>query len=135
MRELRNIALPIMGLLAGLVLTPAAALAEASVVALIPVGRPVTVNVGFNAEVPLVDPDEAKLAAAQKAGREYVYKLARNECALLLATIAKTCIPTSLHVSTNVRQQNYYATEPLLYIDGNADFTITLKDEAVAGTE
>jgi len=106
MRDLRILALPVVALLAGITLAPAVALAESSVVALIPVGRPVTVDVGFNAEVPL-----------------------------LLATIAKTCIPTSLHVSTNVRQQNYYATEPLLYIDGNADFTITLKDEAVAGAK
>ncbi len=135
MRSLRFFALPAVVLLAGLVFAPGAAPAEASVVALIPVGRPVTVNVGFNAEVPLVDPDEAKLAAVQKAGREYFYKLARGECALLLATIAETCILTSLHVSTNVRQQNYYATQPLLYIDGNADFTITLKNEAVAGAE
>ncbi len=33
----------------------AVAVAETSVVALFPAGQPVTVNVGFNAEVPLAD--------------------------------------------------------------------------------
>jgi len=127
--------LPVVALLAGFVLAPGAASAETSVVTLFPEGQPVTVNVGFNAEVPLPDPNDAKLAATQKAGREYIYRLAQNECAQLLATIATTCQMTSLHVSTDLRQQNYYAIAPLLYIYSNADFTITLKDEAVAGTE
>ena len=132
MRNLRNIALPVVALLAGLVLAPGATLAQASVVALFSEGQPVTVNVGFNAEVPLADPSNAKLAATQRAGREYIYRLAQNECALLLATIAMTCQMTSLHVSTDIRQQNYYAIAPLLYISSNADFTIILKDEEAA---
>jgi hypothetical protein len=61
MRNLRNLALPAVALLAGLTLAPGAAVAvavavaETSVVALFPAGQPVTVNVGFNAEVPLAD--------------------------------------------------------------------------------
>ncbi len=83
MRAMRFIALPALALLAGLALGPAAAPAKASIMAPFPEGsQPVNVSVGFNTRVPLPDLSEETLAAAQKAGREYLYRLGREECAL-----------------------------------------------------
>ena len=129
MRDLRNFALPVVALLAGLVLAPGAAVAEASIMAPFPGGaQPVNVSVGFNTQVPLPDLSEETLATAQRAGRAYVYRLGRDECALLKATIAKTCRLTNLNINTQIQQHNNPGT-PLLYINGNANFTISLKDE------
>ena len=129
MRDLRNIALPVMALLAALVLAPRAAPAEASIMAPFDGGQPVNVSVGFSTQVPLPDLSEETLATAQRAGRAYVYRLGRDECALLKATIAKTCRLTNLNINTQIQQHNNPGT-PLLYINGNANFTISLKDEA-----
>ncbi len=128
MRDLRNFALPVMALLAGLALTPGPAPAAASIMAPFDGGQPVNVSVGFNTQVPLPDMSEAALAAAQRAGREYVYRLGRDECALLKATIAKTCRLTNLNINTQIQQHNN-AQPPRLHINGNATFTISLKDD------
>ena len=125
-------ALAALALFAGLALAPAAAPAETSILALTHGGQPVNVSVGFNTQVPLPDLSEATLAAAQKAGREYLYRLARGECALLEAVIAKTCRLTSLNVNTQI-QQHHNAAQPLLHINGNASFTIGLKDDEAGG--
>ncbi len=132
MRDLRNFALPMAALLAGLVLTPAAALADTIITGLNHSDQPVTVNVGFNAEVPIADPDETRLAATQKVWRERVYRLGREECTRLLAVVAETCRLTSINVSTDIRQYPYNPTLPLLYINGNDEFAITVKYEADA---
>jgi len=123
-------ALPAVALLAGLALAPAAA--EASILAPFDRGQPVNVNVGFNTQVPLPDLSEETLAAAQKAGREYLYRLGGEECALLLATIAKACRLTNLNINTQIQQHNDPA-QPLLYVNGNASFVIGLKDAAPGG--
>ena len=128
MRDLRNFALPAVALLAGLMLAPGAGPAEASILAPFDGGQPVNVSVGFNTQVPLPDLSEETLATAQRAGREYVYRLGRDECALLKATIAKTCRLTNLNINTQIQQQHNQGA-PLLYINGNASFTIILKDE------
>ncbi len=133
MRALRFFVLPALALIAGLALAPAAASAEASILALTHGGQPVSVSVAFNTQVPLADLSEAALTAAQRAGREYLYRLGREECALLKAVIAKTCRLTNLSVNTQVQQQRHNAAQPLLHINGNASFTIGLKDEAAAG--
>ena len=132
MRGLRFFVLPALALLAGLTLAPAAALAETSIMALAHGGQPVNVSVGFNTQIPLPDLSEATLAAAQKAGREYLYRLGREECTLLKAVIAKTCRLTNLNVNTQVQQQ-YNSAQMLLYISGDADFTIGLKDDEAGG--
>ncbi len=129
MRDLRFFALPAVALLAGLALAPGAAPAEASIMALPHGTQPVNVSVGFNTQVPLPDLSEPTLAAAQRAGREYVYRLGRDECALLKAVIAKTCRLTNLNINTQIQQHNSPGA-PLLTINGNATFTISLKDEA-----
>ncbi len=90
-------------------------------------GQPVNVSVGFSTQVPLPALDEATLAAAQKAGREYVYRLSREDCALLKEIIAKTCRLTNLNINTQIQQHNNQP--PRLHINGNATFTISLKDE------
>ncbi len=132
MRILRILALPAMALLTGLALAPGAAPAEASILALPHGTQPVNVSVGFNTQVPLPDLSEEALAAAQKAGREYVYRLGRDECALLMEIIAKTCRLTNLNINTQIQQHNNPGA-PLLYINGNATFTISLKDEGAGG--
>ncbi len=132
MRGSRFLALPSLALLAGLALAPAEAPAETSIMALTHGGQPVNVNVGFNTQVPLADLREETLAAAQKAGREYLYRLGRQECALLKAVIAKTCRLTNLNVNTQIQQQRHNA-QPLLRINGNATFTISLKDDEAGG--
>jgi hypothetical protein len=120
-----------LALLAGLALASAAP-ARASIVAPFHDGQPVNVNVGFNTRVPLPDLTEEALTAAQKAGREYLYRLGREECAILKATIAKTCRLTNLNVNTQIQQHNN-AAQPLLYINGDASFTISLTDDAPGG--
>ena len=133
MRGFRFLALPALALLAGLSLGPAAAPAKASILALPHGTQPVNVSVGFNTQVPLPDLSEETLAAAQKAGREYLYRLGREECALLKAVIAKTCRLTNLNVNTQIQQQHQNAAQPLLYINGTANFTISLQDEEAGG--
>ena len=136
MRALRFFAHPralaALALLAGLTLAPAAAPAETSILALTHGGQPVNVSVGFNTQVPLPDLSEATLAAAQRAGREYLYRLGREECALLKAVIAKTCRLTNLNVNTQI-QQHHNTAQPRLHINGNATFTIGLKDDEAGG--
>ena len=137
MRGFRSFApprpLPALALIAGLTLAPAAASAEASILAPFPGGQPVSVSVAFNIQVPLPDLSEATLAAAQKAGRTYLYRLGREECALLKAVIAKTCRLTNLNVNTQIQQQRHNAAQPMLHINGNATFTIGLKDDEPGG--
>ena len=132
MRGFRFLALPALTLLAGVSLGPAAAPAKASILALPHGGQPVNVSVGFNTQVPLPDLREETLAAAQKAGREYLYRLGREECALLKAVIAKTCRLTNLNVNTQI-QQHHNAAQPQLHINGTANFTISLQDEEAGG--
>ncbi len=132
MRGFRFLALPALALLAGLSLGPAAAPAKASILALPHGTQPVNVSVGFNTQVPLPDLSEETLAAAQKAGREYLYRLGREECALLKAVIAKTCRLTNLNVNTQI-QQHYNVAQPVLQINGTANFTISLQDEEAGG--
>ncbi len=133
MRGLRFFALPALALLAGLSLAPAPAPAETSILALTHGGQPVNVSVGFNTQVPLPDLREATLAAAQKAGREYLYRLGREAGALLKAVIAKPCRLINLNVNTQIQQQRHNAAQPLLHINGNATFTISLKDDEGGG--
>jgi hypothetical protein len=129
MRDLRFFALPAVVLLAGLAFAPGAAPAEATIMAVNLGTQPVNVSVGFNTQIPLPDTSEETLAAAQRAGRAYVYRLGRDECALLEEIIAKTCRLTNLNINTQIQQHNNPGA-PLLYINGNATFTISLKDAA-----
>ena len=129
MRILRIFALPAMALLAGLALAPAAAPAEASIVAPFQGSQPLNVSVAFNTQMPLPDLSEETLAAAQRAGRAYLYRLGREECTLLKEIIARTCRLTNLNINTQIQQQRHNA-QPMLHINGNATFTISLKDEA-----
>ncbi len=47
--------------------------------------------------------------------------------------IAKTCRLTNLSVNTQIQQQRHNAAQPLLHINGNASFTIGLKDDEAGG--
>ena len=89
----------------------------------------VNVNVSFSTQVPLPDLSEATLTATQEEGRRFIYRLGRKECAVLKAVIAKTCRLTNLNVSAQIR--DHHDARPVrLYINGNATFTISLKDAA-----
>ncbi len=90
----------------------------------------VTVNVSFSTQVPLADFSEETLAASQKSGRSFIYRLARGECAVLKTIIAETCRLTSLNVSTQIQRHNNQ-NPVMLYINGNANFAIGLKTDAV----
>jgi hypothetical protein len=88
----------------------------------------VSVSVNFNTQVPLADLSEETLATSQKAGRKFVYRLARDECAVLKAIIAKTCRLANLNISTQI--QNYQNQNPImLHVNGSANFVISLKDD------
>ena len=93
-----------------------------------PPSRVVNVSVNFNTQAPLPDLSEETLAASQKSGRLSLYGLARDECAVMKAVIAEACRLTSINISTQI--QNYNNGQPvMLYINGSANFTISLKDE------
>ena len=117
--------LPAFVLLAGLAL--AAGPASASIMTPIHEDQPVNIYIGFSAQVPLPDLSEETLASARQEGREYAYRLGREECTLLMATIAKTCRLIDISTSAEVVQRNY-GNSPLLYFSGNANFIIDLKD-------
>ena len=90
----------------------------------------VTVNVSFSTQVPLADFSEETLAASQKSGRSFIYRLARDECAVLKTIIAETCRLTSLNVSTQIQHHNNQ-NPVMLYINGNANFSVGLKTGTV----
>ena len=89
-------------------------------------GGGITVSIGFNTQMPLADTTDQTLASTQKRGRTFVYRMAREECALLKATIAESCRLTSLNVNAQLRNQQ--GNQPVsLYINGSARYLITLK--------
>jgi len=93
-----------------------------------PASRVVNVSVSFNTQLPLPDLSEEALAASQKSARLSMYRLAKDECEVMKMVIAEACRLTNVNVSTQI--QNYNNGEPvMLYVNGNANFTISLKDE------
>jgi len=90
--------------------------------------QPVNVNVSFNTQVPLTDLREDTITASHKAGRQFIYRMGRDECAVLMATIAKTCRLTNINLSTRV-QNNNNRSPVNLQISGNVSFSISLKDD------
>jgi hypothetical protein len=93
--------------------------------------QPVNVSVGFNSQIPLSAVDEETVAAAQQDARLMLYRLAMGECGLLKQAIAETCRLTHLNVSSNI-QNHGQPGQPLLYVNSNATFTITLKKNGEA---
>ncbi len=87
----------------------------------------VNVSISFNSQSPLTETSEKAIAAIQKMGRKLIYKMAREECETLQSTIAETCTLTNLNVSSQLRQQHNRPNS--LYINGSAQFSITLKPE------
>lgn len=123
-RRSLGLAIPAIAI-AALTVIPAAT-APAQMVRLDP-DRVVQVSVSFNNVVPLADLSEQSLVGTQKRARELVYRLAREECGVLQATIAATCHLNNINVSAQVRDHRNH--QPLsLYVNGNYRFTITLKD-------
>ena len=90
-------------------------------------GQVVHVNVSFNTQMFMQEIDEKTLVDKQQQGRKFMYMMASKECAILKETIAETCRLTKLNVSAQLREQS--GQNPLkLYINGNAQFVIKLKD-------
>jgi hypothetical protein len=89
-------------------------------------GGGINVSISFNTQMPLGDTTDQTLVDTQKRGRTFVYRMAREECALLKATIAETCRLTSLNVNSQLRNQ--HGNKPVsLYINGSARYLISLK--------
>lgn len=88
------------------------------------------VNVSFSTQVPLADLSEETLIASQKSGRSFIYRLARDEYAVLKTIIAETCRLTSLNVSTQIQRHNQ-RNPVMLHINGNANFSVGLKTDVV----
>ncbi len=111
--------------IAGLALTAAwGASASARIISV--QGGEINVSISFNTQMPLGDATDQTLASTQKRGRTFVYRMAREECALLKATIAETCRLTSLNVNAQLRNQ--HGNQPVtLYLNGSARYLITLK--------
>ena len=89
----------------------------------------VNVSINFNSQSPLTETNEKAISAIQKMGRKMIYKMAREECETLRKTIAETCSLKSLNVSSQLRQKHNRPNS--LYINGSAQFSITLKPEEV----
>ena len=86
----------------------------------------VNVSVGFSTQMPLSDTTDQTLAATQKRGRTFIYRMARGECVVLKATIAETCRLAGLNV--NARLNNHRNNQPVtLHLNGTARYLITLK--------
>ncbi len=100
--------------------------ASSRIVSPIPGHNVVNVNVSMNMEIPLADANADTMAEAQIQGRKMLYRLATSECPILKETIAKTCRLTNLNVSTQIRRNNN-VTPVSLYLNGNAQFAVTLK--------
>ncbi len=93
-----------------------------------PPARVVNVAVNFSTQVPLPDLSEEAITASQRSSRIALYRLARDECAVMKTVIAEACQLTNMNISTQI--QNYNNGQPvMLYINGSANFTISLKDE------
>ena len=87
---------------------------------------PVNVNVSFNIQMPMDSLDETSIVDAQMRGRALIYRLARNECKVLLEEIAETCRLTGLSASTQIPQP--HNMNPLyINLSGNAQFAVSLK--------
>ncbi len=117
-------------LLAGLVLLAATSAPAASsrLVSSLPGQNIINVNVSMNMEIPLADEDTDTMSEAQIEGRKILYRLATSECPILKETIAATCRLTNLNVSTQIRRNNN-APPIRLYLNGSAQFAITLKKD------
>ncbi len=87
----------------------------------------VNVSVSFNSQTPLSETNDKAVAAIQKMGRKLIYKMAREECETLQQTIAEACQLTNLNVTTQLRHQRNRPNS--LYINGSAQFSITLKPQ------
>ncbi len=89
----------------------------------------VNVSVSFNSQTPLAETNDKAVAAIQKMGRKLIYRMAQEECKTLRSTIAQSCQLTNLNVTTQLRHQHNRPNS--LYINGSAQFSITLKKEEV----
>lgn len=90
-------------------------------------GGEVNVSVGFSTQMPLDDMSDQALASTQKRGRTFIYRMAREECAVLKAALAETCRLASLNV--NARLNTHHSNQPVtLYLNGNARYLISLKN-------
>ena len=91
--------------------------------------QPVNVNVSFNIQMPMDSLDETSIVEAQMRGRALIYRLARDECKVLLEEIAETCRLTGLSASTQIPQA--HQMNPLyVNLGGNAQFAISLKADS-----
>ncbi len=119
------IALAVMAAAVTLVQLPASASAQSPFAP----AQVVNVSVNFSTQVPLPDLSEEAVSESQKNGRISLYKLARDECDVMKSVIAEACRLTNMNISTQI--QNHHNQNPImLYVNGSANFTISLKEDA-----
>ena len=82
-------------------------------------------NTSISINAPLLATDPAGKAAEEDAYRRSLYTRTVGECAALLETIAKTCVVTSVNVSTQVNSSP--GTPDYLYASANISMTVELK--------
>lgn len=93
-------------------------------------GNPViTVNVNFQTQIPVADVSADGVIKSQESARKMLYQLANKECALLQEAIAKTCRLMNLNVNAKVNARPNQ-NPPFLFINSNARYAITLKDDS-----
>jgi len=82
-------------------------------------------NTSFSINAPMTATDLAGKTAEEDAYRASLYARSSAECELILATIAATCVVTSVNVSTQISatpgQPDY------LYASSNVTMTVELK--------
>lgn len=84
-----------------------------------------SLNTSISLNLPLTARDAAGRRAEEDAYRMDLYARSVKECALLLESIAKTCVITSINVSTQV---NSNPGQPdYLYVSSNISMQVELK--------
>jgi len=86
----------------------------------------VNVSVSFNSHLPITLTDDDALTGLQTAARKRIYGMAARECTFLLESIAASCRLSGINVSTQIQHRNGN-NPPMLYVNGSAQFAITLK--------
>jgi hypothetical protein len=86
---------------------------------------PVSVNISYTINAPLVATTPDAVTAEDRQYRKAMYERAAGECEDLLATIAASCQITNIGVSTQV---NRYPGQPAtIYVSTNVTMQIALK--------
>ena len=88
-------------------------------------GQTIQASASFNAQVLVLEDNEAKMLEQEKALKRDTYERASRECDDLRATIALTCSITNISVSTSINRN--YGQPPSIYVNSSVTMQVTLK--------